>query len=114
MLVTSILLLLPTLLIFYMIRSVQLQTLYVGDIEASVVIMNFIIFNCLCIYHFVLKKVYNDICKDTGTDVGTVAKRIIYLLSMMSMVTIGFGVIGCVIVFLGLFVKYLKDVKHKR
>ena len=102
---TSVLLLLPTIVIIYSYNNEYLKTFHnASDIEASIVTMNFLIFPGLCIYQFVLKKVYNDICEDTGTDVGTVASKPIYFLSIISIAIMGFGVAGALIFFTGLFV----------
>ena len=114
MLVTSVLLILPTLVIICSYNKGYLQTLHnVSDIGATIVISNFLIFNGLWIYHFVLKRVYNDICLDTGTDVGYYASRPIHFLGVLSLTLSSTSIIVFAIVFLGLSFKHLIDAKLK-
>ena len=86
MLVASISFFLLTFMIDFIFQKFQMNTtIQVDKFELTVWSSEIAVFSSLYIYQYVLKRIYKDICEDSGTAVGMVAILPIYTLSLISM-----------------------------
>ena len=95
LLVAGIALSVPTLVYSCVLKYYQFGCVdHVEFFENTALSVECVIFNILFVYRTILKHKYKDLCKDTGTLVGTIAVTPVYLLGVVS-TFIGSMVILC-------------------